>query len=322
MLQAPQIHNLKPVLAISNAKARSVSQKGSKIQLSALPRGSKHHISRDKSDLGKLLEQAKNDKIAHILIEGGDGTVRMVMTALLNSYEDTSPLPAVSILPSGTTNQIARNVGLKNFSDMRTIVKGDVSETSVPLVKIEIVGAGKESAPPYFGFLFSTGALPHVSKFAQEKFNKNGVGGGTAVVGAFLKVMTGNKETLMPPEKHKMRARIGEQTIFKHKGKALGTMMTTLPTLMMGLDPFWGHEAAPLRLTWAEADSRHLGRNVAGLWMGRKQDRGQDGFHSHNIDRLVLRTLAPAVLDGDFIDISGAKIRVSASRPVRFWQSK
>jgi hypothetical protein len=90
---------------------------------------------------------------------------------------------------------------------------------------------------------------------------------------------------------------------------------------MLGLDPFWGEEEAPLRMTWAEADSRKLGRNVAGLWMGRKQDRAQDGYYSHNIDRLTLKTTAPATLDGDFLDFSEQKLRISASRPVTFWRA-
>ncbi len=321
MLQTTRRKNTEQaVLAISNAKARAVSLKGPKIDVTTLPSGSQHHISQDKSDLPPLLRRAAQSDIKHILIEGGDGTVRTVMTDLLNAYEDKQPLPAVSILPCGTTNQIARNLGLKTFQDMKAIQNGNISEIEIPLVQISI----KDSVSiddRLFGFLFSTGALPHVSKFAQEKLNKKGVGGGTAVVGAVLKAVTGNQSDLMPPSKHKMRANIGGQTIFKHKGKALGTVITTLPTLMLGLDPFWGKEEAPLRMTWAESGSRKLGRNVAGLWMGRKHNRAHDGFHSHNIDRLNLRTKAPTVLDGDFLETKGKKLRLCASRPVRFWRA-
>jgi hypothetical protein len=311
-----------PVLAISNAKARAVSKQGSNIDLSALPNGSEHHISEDKSDLPPLFSKAMSDGIKHILIEGGDGTVRTVMTALLNTYGDDGDLPAVSILPSGTTNQIARNLGLKKFSDVNAIKAGKIKSIQMPLVKIRFKGHTQGLSNPLYGFLFSTGALPHVSRFAQDKLNSKGVGGGTAVVGAVLKAVTGDKAELMPPEKHKMRGRIGDDTIVKAKGIALGTVMTTLPTLMLGLDPFWGKEDAPLRLTWAEADSQKLGRNVAGLWLGRKKDRANDGFYSHNIERLNLRTKAPATLDGDFLDVAGQKLRISASRPVTFWQAR
>ncbi len=309
------------VLAISNAKARAVSKQGSRIDLAALPEGSHHHISKDKADLPILLSEASHQQITHLVIEGGDGTVRSVMTALLNSYKNDQPLPAISILPSGTTNQIARNLGLKSLSDLKLIGQGHIKTTTTPLVRILIKDEVAGSDNPLFGFLFSTGALPHVSRFAQEKLNGNGVGGGTAVVGAVLKAVTGNKDELMPPSKHKMCARLNDAIIFKHKGIALGSIMTTLPTLMMGLDPFWGTETGPLRLTWAEAESQKLGRTVAGLWVGRKQNRSGDGFHSHNIDHLKIRTKAPATLDGDFLDIQNKRLRISASRPVTFWQA-
>lgn len=309
------------ILAISNAKARSVAKQGSALSLKRLPENSEHFISQDKSDLLPLMRKAREKKTRHILIEGGDGTVRTVMTALLNSYEIKDELPAVSILPSGTTNQIARNIGLKDLSDLKAIQDGNIKAHSISLVKIDRVTVDKCPTNPLYGFLFSTGALPHISRFAQEKLNGNGVGGGTAVVGAVLKAVTGDKSRLMPPVKHKMKARLGGQTLFKHKGVALGTIMTTLPSLMLGLDPFWGEENAPLRMTWAEADSRKLGRNVAGLWMGRKQDRAQDGYYSHNIDRLTLKTIAPATLDGDFLDFTEQKLRISASRPVTFWRA-
>lgn len=309
------------LLAISNAKARSVAKQGSALSRTALPKNSEHFVSQDRSDLFPLMKRAQAQNVSHIVIEGGDGTVRTVMTALLNSYPENTPLPAVSILPSGTTNQIARNIGLKSLADLDNIQRGHIQTHTIPLVQINRVKQDPSGANPLYGFLFSTGALPHISRFAQDKLNGNGVGGGTAVVGAVLKAVTGDKSRLMPPVKHKMKAKLAGQTLFKHKEPALGTIMTTLPSLMMGLDPFWGEEKAPLRLTWARADSRALGRNVAGLWMGRKQDRAEDGYFSHNIDRLNLKTKAPAVLDGDFLDFSGEKLRISASRPVTFWRA-
>jgi len=47
-----------------------------------------------------------------------------------------------------------------------------------------------------------------------------------------------------------------------------------------------------------------------------------DGYHSHNVDQLTLRTKAPATLDGDFLDIAGQKLKISTSRPVKFWIAK
>jgi hypothetical protein len=310
------------ILVISNTKARGITKSGSMIKLSQLPKNSFHYMSQSKSDLPPIIREAVQLDIEHILIEGGDGTVRIVMTILLNNYTENQTIPAISIIPSGTTNQIARNLGLKKAKEIEAIFQGNFKETILPLVKIQKQHKSKEDTHPLYGFLFSTGALPYISRFAQEKYNENGIGGGTAVIGGVVKAITGDKSQLMPPETHKMSAFRSNMPVFEHDDIAMGVVMTTLPSLMLGLDPFWGHENAPLRVTWSKANSRKIGRTLTGLWLGRKKDRSDDGFYSHNIDRLNLHTNALAALDGDFLDISGETLSISASRPVRFWQSK
>ena len=306
------------VLAISNANAKKVAKGGSLLNSTLLPETAIHHHTKTPTDLLPVFKQVIETNINHLVIEGGDGTVRTVLSALLNSHNENQTLPTISILPRGTTNQIARNLGVKRPADLTAIFNGRFREISMPLIKIN-----SKDLDPRYGFLFSTGALPHVSRFAQDKINAKGVGGGSAVIGAVVKAVTSDKASLMPPAKHRLKGKTGNShTVFNHKGPALGTIMTTLPTLMMGLDPFWGEEKAPLRVTWAEADSTKLGRTVAGLWAGRKINRSVDGYHSHNIDKLSLRTKAPATLDGDFLDISGQKLKISASRPLTFWLSK
>lgn len=304
------------VLIISNANAKKVAKSGSLLTPNLLPETTTHHHTRSPFDLIPVFEKSAESNLNHLVIEGGDGTVRTILSSLLNCYDKTQVLPAISILPRGTTNQIARNLGVKKPADLVSIFNDKFREISMPLIKIK-----SKNMEHRYGFLFSTGALPYVSRFTQDNINAKGVGGGTAVVGAVVKAVTSDKASLMPPAKHRLKGKTSHdlQTIINHKGLALGTIMTTLPTLMMGLDPFWGEENAPLRVTWAEAESAKLGRTVAGLWAGRKKNRVIDGYHSHNVDKLTLRTKAPATLDGDFLDIAGQKLKISASRPVTFW---
>ena len=304
------------VLAISNANAKKIAKHGTSLNKVLLP-DAKHYHTQAPDDLIPLFTEKAHTHLKHLIIEGGDGTVRTVLTALLNSYDKSQTLPAVSILPRGTTNQIARNLGVKKTSDLTSIFKGRYQVISMPMVKIK-----SKAINPQYGFLFSTGALPYVSRFAQDKINAKGIGGGTAVIGAVLKAISSDKADLMPPKKHRIKGKLDDHIILNHKGATLGIIMTTLPTLMLGLDPFWGTENAPLRLTWAEAESAKLGRNVAGIWAGRKQNRSADGYHSHNVHKLTLRTKAPATIDGDFLNISDQKLRISTSRPISFWGPK
>ena len=104
-----------------------------------------------------------------------------------------------------------------------------------------------------------------------------------------------------------------------HKGPHLGTVVTTLPSLMMGLDPFWGDGDAPLRVTWINGTYRALGRNIMSVWAGSKsKDRSKDGLHSKRVDALSYTYEGDIVLDGEFLSIPSGKFTVRPTRPGTF----
>lgn len=48
-----------------------------------------------------------------LCINGGDGTIHQVMTALYTVYGDDTPFPQIALLKGGTMNTIARNIGVR-----------------------------------------------------------------------------------------------------------------------------------------------------------------------------------------------------------------
>jgi diacylglycerol kinase family enzyme len=64
---------------------------------------------------------------------GGDGTVGEVMTGIMSKPK---PHPKVAIIPAGTGNDIARNLGILSFEDAVDTLHGDHSR-SVDLIRIE-----------------------------------------------------------------------------------------------------------------------------------------------------------------------------------------
>jgi diacylglycerol kinase (ATP) len=64
---------------------------------------------------------------------GGDGTVGEVMTGVMSQPE---PHPRIAIIPAGTGNDIARNLGILSFEDAVDALHGDHSR-SVDLIRIE-----------------------------------------------------------------------------------------------------------------------------------------------------------------------------------------
>jgi len=295
-------------LFIVNLLSERVAKQGSYLLPLAEELGIGSFILDSFAALPDAVTQAAEDKVEHVLIEGGDGTVQGVLSAFLQQVEQFNPFPAFSIVPGGMTNQVAKNIGLKAKSTaaLKSALSDELSETKIPLLNIlDFEGA------QYSGFLFSTGAIPQITRYTTSQLHRKGIGGSAAVVGGILKGIRGDDASLMQTT----HVEIDDL----YSGLHLGTIVTTLPSLMMGFDPFWGTGDGPLRVTWADETYRALGRNILAVWAGSKtKDRSADGLHSRRVDSLSYEYNGDIVLDGEFLSIPSGKFTVRPTRPVTF----
>jgi len=236
------------------------------------------------------------------------GTVQGVISAFLNQADAFARFPAFTIIPGGMTNQVAKNIGLKakTIKSVKSTLDGPLNAHEIPLLNvIDFDG------PNYSGFLLSTGVIPQITQYTKSQLHRKGIGGSAAVLGGILKGIRGNDDALMRSTPIEIDG--------LHTGPHLGTIVTTLPSLMMGLDPFWEDGDAPLRVTWVDETYRALGRNILALWVGRKsKDRSPDGLHSKRMDSLSYTYEGDIVLDGEFLSIPSGKFTVRPTRPVTF----
>ena len=296
---------------VFNAASAKVAKKGA-----LLPKIAEQHnaVLRDVgdfSDVDTLVRDALAAKARHIVIEGGDGTVQGILTEFLRQSK-ARDLPIFTLVPGGNTNQIARNVGLSTASP-QAVAKalGDNKVLAqAPLLRIKDKAQRK-----YYGFLFSSGALPQVTDYTKDKLHDRGIGGSMAVIGGIIKGAAGTNSITKPTQ---IKLNINADGTHKLRGPHLGTIITTLPGLMLGLDPFWGEGNRPLRVTYVAGEYQKLVRHVASLWLGNKsKDRSQDGMYSWTADGLKYRYEGPCVLDGELLELTkGFKIR--ATKPIRF----
>ena len=109
----------------------------------------------------------------------------------------------------------------------------------------------------------------------------------------------------------------GTETILD--GDHLVSVVTTLPGLMLGLDPFWGDGQGLLRMTYIHGHARKLFPNLAAVWAGRKHvDRKADGFESFAADTLHYDYDGPIVMDGELLEYPGGQIEIRATEPIEF----
>lgn len=245
-----------------------------------------------------------------VIIEGGDGTAQGIISAFFNQLDDVNTMPKFTILPGGMTNQVAKNIGLKTLSvnAIKRLLKNTPTENQIPILKV-----ASPDYPDLYGFLFSTGGLPMVTEYTKEKLHSKGIGGSAAVLGGIIKGISGRDDNVLHATDIALSA--DDKAL---SGSHLGTLVTTLPSLLLGLDPFWGEGDGPLRLTYVDGNPKHLPAHVAGLWMGRKtKDRSRDGLQSYRARRINYDYSGPIVLDGETLTL-GSSFSVTATTPLVF----
>ena len=295
-------------LFIVNLLSERVARKGSVLEPLAEENGTTCFRLDPFDALPSAVTQAAKDGVDHVVIEGGDGTVQGVISAFLYQADKFSPFPAFSIVPGGMTNQVAKNIGLKS-ADARSVKNAlarPMDGIDMPLLHVI-----DSDGPQYAGFLFSTGAIPQITRYTTGELHRKGIGGSAAVLGGILKGVRGDDDALMQITPVRMDG--------LYNGPHLGTVVTTLPSLIMGLDPFWGDGDEPLRVTWVDGKYKGLARNIMQVWMGLKsKDRTPDGLYSKRVNELSYFYEGDVVLDGEFLSIPSGKFTVRPTRSVTF----
>ena len=310
------------VVFFTNPLSQGVKRKGSRLEAFHRANPDETHSllnAKSVSETHRAFKALALTSDDHLFIEGGDGTMQRTLSCLLSTLPSMDHCPKLSLIAGGLTNQIAANVGLK--STKPAFIKAAITAPNNglrPTPILKLLGADNTA---HYGCLFSSGALPFVTEYYEQKVRASQTGGKTAIAATLVKAVSGNqaaRDELMPATELALRLETSSGMRTK-TGAHLGTVVTTLPSLMMGLDPFWGQDGrGDLRVLYADAQARKLVRNLTGLWLGRKSiDRSGDGLESYQAERLDYHYDGPIVLDGERLNLGG-KFSLEATPPLPF----
>lgn len=102
-----------------------------------------------------LLARWKQEQRHTVVVNGGDGTVHKVVTALVRTWGDT--LPRLGVLPAGTMNIIANSVGVRGRP--RNVLRRLVAAgAKAPTVRVGLMRFDGDGLPVH-GFLFGNGIV-------------------------------------------------------------------------------------------------------------------------------------------------------------------
>ena len=287
-----------------------------------------HREARGQRAVSEALREMRADPPDLLVVNGGDGTVAAVLTALL--LERPFPrLPLLALLRGGTTNMTAGDVGaseallpsLRRLLDPSGELEGTVVER--PVLRVDVSPEG----PTQFGMFFGTGAIVRGIEFCHRRVHSRGLRDSLAPALCTLRVlwaMARGDERYAAPRPTTVTGRVGEGRAGggEEEQDYLLVLASSLERLFAGLRPYWGDADGAFYHSRLRARPGHALRTLPPLFWGRagRFATPGHGYYSGKLDSLSLEMDGPVTVDGEVYQASrrAGPVRVSVGGRVGF----
>lgn len=268
-------------------------------------------LTRD--DLPRALGRFAVRKIDLLVIDGGDGTVRDVITVASPAFGGA--LPSLAVIPSGKTNALALDLGVPFGWTLQAAMDAACAGRFKTRAPMEFTRAG-DADPSLRGFLFGAGAFARATALAQRthRFGAfHGVAVGLSLAGGIAATAFGNGTNSWNIGE-RMRIRLGNGHVADRAFYIL--FGTTLKRLPLNVKPF-GPPRQGLKLLAIDAPPRRMLTMVPALLSGSEAASLEDaGYHRGDPDFFQLSLAEEFILDGERYE--GGDLMVRQGTPLRF----
>ncbi len=260
----------------------------------------------DFNALDAIIDQLHDFNPELLAISGGDGTAHAIISLLGEDERFANP-PILAILPHGTTNVTANDIGLKSPSPhqlariMQLAGNGSLQNHIITRRPIRI--ANLAGRPPQHGFIFGAGTVAEATRRCQSGANASGWTGNTAVAmtlaGDLMRKIFGADHTigglLKTTDMHLATAN-GKNW----QGETLTVLATTLDNLVLGARPFWNQGEEHIHITRISRIPDNFFTSLYHILYGNKNKLPDDIFQSFSDNGFELKLDADIVIDGEF----------------------
>ncbi len=255
------------------------------------------------TDILEALKAFAQEQVDCVVVIGGDGTIQATMGALFHHRPFVS-LPQLAVLPAGTANLMAGDVGLGKFepkaleqllAESQNSRPNTFTETR-PILRVRF----PEVREPLHGMFFGAGAIYHGTQLGlqtKQSIGRLGEWGAGLILLKFLFALaTGSRKGLNP-----ISARVAAGEKPSTEEEYLVLLVTTLDRLFLGMKPFWSNNLGPLRYTSLRVPYHHLWRVLPKLLRGKTHALATvtHGYVSENVSEIRLSFDSGFVLDGE-----------------------
>lgn len=300
---------------IVNPQSGKASGKG--LELAHLLKGEAGVIVRvldDFSRLGSFLDEMAKAEVAELFVSSGDGTVQAVQTEIAERYAPGF-LPRLVLLPHGTTNMTAADLGFRNrnVKVQADFIRNRAARLLMNRPTLRV--ANPRDGKVRHGMFLGTGAVWQATVFCQTAIHRTGLKGDfatfatlAAAIGksVFSPARPDDPERIDRPYEIKLAcdgaALVGDRQLL--------LLATTLDKLILGTRPFWGGKTGPIRVSTIPYPVPSIPRWLLPLMYGGEDRNVPQGARSLSGSTFAIETAIPFVIDGEFFE-------PPADRPLR-----
>ena len=250
--------------------------------------------------------------IGLLVVNGGDGTLRDVMSAAARVFDR---LPPMAIIPSGKTNALALDLGIPEDWTVRDAIAAAQAGRFVRRAPVEIL-RDDAPTPAARGFLLGMGGFVRATELAQST-HRAGAFNGIAVA---LSLGWSIAQTAFGRAGNAWRR--GTTIRMQADDAPAATrqlyllLASTLERMPLGLKPF-GRQRAGLKMLTIDAPPRHLFRMLKPILAGTDGSAAVAAGFARSDPRTVrVQADGGFILDGEHYP--GGDLTIRAGEPIRF----
>lgn len=257
----------------------------------------------NRQDLARTLAEFAEQGIELLVVDGGDGTMREVMTAGAPAFGDA--WPTLLLLPKGKTNALAIDLGMPDKCSLAAALRA--APTARTVTRRPILAEREDGEQPaVLGFILGAGMFNAAIAAGQVAHRFGAFQGFAVAVTAFFGVIQALFGIGRSPWRalHGMRIDTGETGEVPHSrhgepGQHYAAGFSTLGRFPLGMRPF-AAEPGPIRYIAVDAPLRRVIALVPAILMGLDRPflRGL-GVHRGSAGELALELDGRFILDGE-----------------------
>ncbi len=282
-----------------------------------------HHIvTRGAEDIPAALTELRDAGVGVLAINGGDGTNAALLGEMLEGAYFETP-PAVVLLPGGTANMNAGDVGMRGalsravnrFCDW---CDGDRALSAAPRQRALLRVAIDERL--HHGMFLGAGAVIHGTEYAHREIHSRGLRDDFSLALGTVRTVWGVVRG-QPEFTGSQRIGLGVNGSEPRVHDTLILAISTLERLAFGMRPFWGIGPGALRVTLMEQGCTKFARTFTSIARGKPSRNAvpDQGYFSHNADNVELWMEGKVNLDGEILPVDGL-LQVGTTAPLAFIQ--